>query len=368
MGAVFIILGCIVFFLMILVMRGGGLGFPWVEFYLRGKESGFGFGEINVLRKVALENRMKDPAALYWSIRQLDRCIRGSILRIRSRGKLDDLESTRFLQKLFNFRKQVEFNQPKYRSGLRSSRNMLKGQKVRIPIPGVGVFESQVVENMRQYITLAHPRGTNRLPPGHSWRNMKIDVFFWRVEDAEYYFETQVIEDLYDKKEPALHIAHSDNLIRAQKRGSVRLNISQPVSLYPLRGIEAANEIIETRQGYKGRMIDLSEDGFAVRVGGKAKAGIPVKIQLALGDDFIIMCGTVRNVTYNQKVNQSALHAQAVKPSDKMRISILTQVYGIFSAQDIPEKSAAEDVAAGEQNPDAGQKTQNDGGLSWDDI
>jgi hypothetical protein len=269
------------------------------------------------------------------------------------------------LQKLFDFRRQVEFNQPKYRTGLRSSRNILTGQRVRIPIPGVGVFDSIVVENMRKHIAIAYPK--KRLPVGHSWRNLKIDVFFWRAEDAEYYFETQVIADFFDKKEPVLHIAHSDNLLRAQKRGSVRLNISLPVSLYPLRVIEAANEIIETRQGYKGRMIDLSEDGFAVRVGGKAKAGLPIKIQLTMGDDFIIMCGTVRNVTYNQKTNQSVLHAQASKPSAKMRILVLIQVYGIFS--DAQPKSAAEDVAAGKEIESAGSEEKpssgEGSGLVW---
>ena len=367
---VLIIIGCFFLVLMILVARGGGLGFPWVEFYLRGKESGFKFSEINVLRRVAVDNDMKEPAALYWSQRQLDRCIRGTITRLRARGEMDDPDSTRFLQKLFDFRKQVEFNQPKYRTGLRSSRNMVKGQRVRIPIPGVGVFDSQVIENMRRYLAISYPRARQRLPAGHSWRNLKIDVFFWRMEDAEYYFETQVLEDFYDKKDPVLHIAHSDNLIRAQKRGSVRLGLSLPVSLYPLRNIEAANEIIETRQGFRGRMIDLSEDGFAVKVGGKAKANLPVKIQLSLGEEFIVMCGTVKNVTYDQKTNQSVLHAQATKISAKMRISVLTQVYGIFSGSRAAPRSAAEDIAAVEETPaeDVSEDTASasEDGLAWD--
>jgi hypothetical protein len=367
MIAVFAILGCAILFLMILAVKGGGLGFPWVEFYIRGKESGFKFGEINALRRVAVASRMKDPAALYWSQRQLDRCIAGSITRVRAQGDMDDPRTINFLQKLFDFRKQVEFNKPKYRTGLRTSRSMTKGQKVRIPVPGIGVFETTVVENMRRYIALAYPRG-KRLPPGHSWRNLKIDVFFWRAEDAEYYFETQVIEDLYDKKVPVLHILHSDNLVRAQKRGSVRLALALPVSLYPLRSIDAANEFIETRQGYKGRMIDFSEDGFAVRVGGKTNAGLPIKIQLALDNDFIVMCGIVKNVTYNPKINQSVLHAQASKPSAKMKIAILTQVYGIFSQK--PEQSAAEDIAGVDDASAEETETRGDSadgsGLSWD--
>ncbi|MDR1625487.1 MAG: PilZ domain-containing protein [Spirochaetia bacterium] len=370
MIAVLAILGCAVAFLMVLAAKSG-LGFPWVEFYVRGKESGFKFAEINVLRKVAVESRMKDAAALYWSQRQLDRCIAGAITRSRAQGSMDSPATISFLQRLFDFRKRVAFNQPKYRTGLRSSRSMEKGQKVRIPLPGIGVFESTVVENIRHHISLDYPKGAKRLPPGHSWKNLKIDVFFWRAEDAEYYFETKVLADDYDKKGPTLSIAHSDNLIRAQKRGSVRLAVALPVSLYPLRGIEAADEFIETRRGYRGRMIDLSEDGFAVRVGGKARAGLPIKIQLDIDEEFIVMCGVVKTVNYNKKANQSVLHAQASKPSARMKIAILTQVYGIFSRR--PEISAAEDVAGVEAKPveeaEAAETAENsagEGGLFWD--
>ena len=77
-------------------------------------------------------------------------------------------------------------------------------------------------------------------------------------------------------------------------------------------------------------MLDLSEDGFAVIVGGRAKAGLPVKIQFTLNDAPVVMCGIVKGVNYNQKNNQSILHVQAVKPSHAMKINILTYVYGIF--------------------------------------
>ena len=356
---IFSILGVIAVFLMVVVMRGGGIAFPWVEFYLRGKESGFKFSEINVLRSVAVENRLTEPASLYWSEWQLDRCIRGTITRIRAQGEMDDMKSIRFLRRLFDFRKQVEFNLPKYRSGLRSSRNMMTGQRIRIPIQGVGVFESHVVENMRKYIAIAYPTG-KRLPPGYSWRSLKIDVFFWRIEDAEYFFETKVIADYYDKKEPVLHIGHSDNLVRTQKRGSIRLSLTDSASLYPLRIIEAANEIIETRPGYKGKMIDLSEDGFAIKIGGKAKAGLPIKMQLLTNDDYVVICGTVKNVSYSQKTNQSILHVQAVKPSDKMRVTILTLVYGIFSdrrSNDNP-RFAVRNASVREKSSEAAEENQ----------
>ena len=60
---------------LILIRRAGGGRFRWLQFYLRGRESGFAFGEINLIRRVAVEARLEDPTALFWSVKQLDRAI-----------------------------------------------------------------------------------------------------------------------------------------------------------------------------------------------------------------------------------------------------------------------------------------------------
>ena len=52
----------------ILVLRAGGFSFPWIQFYVRGKESGFSFGEVNLLRRVAIANKLKNPTSLFWSV------------------------------------------------------------------------------------------------------------------------------------------------------------------------------------------------------------------------------------------------------------------------------------------------------------
>ena len=73
----------------IALRKAGGGNFPWIQFYVKGKESGFSFKEVNLLRKVAVENHLENPTTLFWSIRQLDRCIRGTIIKFRTEGKID---------------------------------------------------------------------------------------------------------------------------------------------------------------------------------------------------------------------------------------------------------------------------------------
>ncbi len=330
MWIVLAIFAVLVGLLLFYIQRNGGFGFPWVQFYVRGKEHGFSFRELNLLRRVAVENRLKNPTSLFWSERTLDRCIRGTIISFRANDKSEDEASIHFLNKLFDFRKRVEFNLPKYRLGIQSSRSMDAQQPIKITFPGGGVYTSKVVENMRKYLAVAYPRG-KPLPFGVSWQGQKISVYFWRPDDAGYYFESRVIGDYMDRNYPILHITHSDQIVRTQKRSSVRAQIDTAGQIFPLRSIQQADETYETTGGFRCKMVDISEDGAAVIVGGRAKPGLPVKIQTEMDEEQVVIAGVIKGVNFRQNKNVSVLHIEAVPPGPQMKNKILTYVYGIFA-------------------------------------
>ena len=89
----------------VVLRRAGGGSFPWIQFYTKGKESGFNFKELNLLRKIAVENRLENPTSLFWSIKQLDRSIKGVIIKLRSEGKEHGGSGAEVVSKLFDFRK-----------------------------------------------------------------------------------------------------------------------------------------------------------------------------------------------------------------------------------------------------------------------
>ena len=330
MWIAFVVIAVLLTAFLIYIQRNGGFSFPWIQFYVRGKEQGFRFWELNLLRRVAVENRLRNPTSLFWSERTLDRCIRGTIINFRAQGKEDDENAIGFLNKLFEFRKKVEFNQPKYRLGIQSSRSMVAQQHLKITLPGVqGVYTGKVVENMRRYMAISYPEG-KALPYGFSWKGQKINVYFWRVDDAGYYFESKVLGDYLDRKFPILHIAHSDQLIRTQRRSSVRAELNTTGRVFPLKSVKDADEAFGNPGGYKCKMVDISEDGAAVLIGGRAKPGLPMKIETEIGEEQIVLSGVVKGVTFKQNKNVSILHIQASPPSPVMKNRILTYVYGIF--------------------------------------
>ncbi len=343
---VLVVLFIIVTVLIVLLRRAGGGSFPWFQFYTKGKEAGFSFKEVNLLRKVAVENRLANPTSLFWSVKLLDRSIRGMIIRFHSEGTLNHEENEYFLSKLFEFRKAVELKLPKYKIGLKSTRKISARQHLKITVAGVGVYHSQVVENQRRYIAISYPEGP-KLPPGFDFKGQRIGVYFWRQEDAGYVFESKVLEDFSEKKYPLLYISHSDSLVRSQKRRSVRVPINNPAYLFPLKHINQASEEIETGRGLRCRLQDISEDGAAVYIGGRAKIGLSVKLQFKLSDSTIVMNGVVKGVNFNQKKNASVIHIQAVPPSKRMTNRILAYVYNIFGERDAKGRRNAGSVPEG---------------------
>ena len=315
-------------------LRVAGHGsFPWIQFYTKGKESGFSFREVGLLRKIAIETQLENPTALFWSIKQLNRSIKEMIIKLRSHNLMDDEESNRLLSKLYELRKRVEFDLPRYRLGLKSSRDIVPRQRMRVTLPGAGPFATMVIENRPKYLALSRPQGPG-LPDGFLWRGQQIGLHFWRTEDAGYFIRTKVINDFINQKYPIIHVAHTDDVTRSQQRRSIRAKTNLPATVYPLKTIQEANELEESAKGLRCRLMDLSEDGACLMVGGRTKAGLPIKIQFDLSARTIVMCGLVKGVSYDQKKNVSLLHVQAVPPSTKTRNYILTYVYNIFGEQE----------------------------------
>lgn len=331
-----IILGVIFILLIILVTvlrQLGGGNFPWAQFYAKGRESGFSMKEIHLLRKVAVENRLENPTSLFWSIKQLDRSIRGTITKFRNEGTVGDEENVKFIGKLFDFRRRVELNLPKYKMGLKTSRKIATHQKIKINLVGAGTYTASVVENLRKYLAISYPEGPV-LPDGFDWKGQDINVFFWRGDDAGYVFDSTVIEDFSEKNYAILHIGHSDNIVRSQKRSSVRVDVARPAQLFLLKNITEHSEVDEKSSGLRCRLIDVSEGGAALTIGGKAKVGIAIKLQFSLGPYKIRMAGTVRGVNFNPKKNQSILHMQAAPLHPIARNQLLSYVYNIFGERE----------------------------------
>ncbi len=314
--------------LMLLTFKTGSKEkYSWLEFFAKGKDAGFSFGELQLLRKLALSAELDDPTTLFWSEKQLDRCIRELIKKSEVTGESRNQETQDFLSKLYEYRKKIEFDHPRYKKGITSSRSIGETQPIKILIDGMGVYKSQVVANSDRFLTIQRPN----IPPQKGyivWKGKRLAIYFWRKDDAGYVFDSYVLDEAMARGMSVLQIAHSDSLFRTQKRRSIRARTHKPAYLY-LPPAEEPPEKIEVKPGLRCIIEDLSDTGCAITIGGKGVEGLRVKVQFEIDNQPVVMNGTVRSVDYNEEKNRSLLHVEALPLSLTTRNRILAEVFGV---------------------------------------
>lgn len=327
-----IVTGLALFFAMAPTRKGDKIhvGKGWVGFISRGLDAGFKLGQIRLLWRAASLANLEQPSQIYWSLDQLDSCIyilmdRFELLKQgRPSPSNQDL-----ISRLFDYRKRVEFNRPQYKRGIQTTRDIPFEQNLKIRDSEAGIYDSQIISNSDTYMVIAYPKG-DPLPLGFTWRGKVLNIYFWRQGDAGYFFESKLISSYHDRDDhKTLRLAHSDYLLRSQKRKSVRADCQFPGQYYRLRTAQAFSNMKETNPGQYCMVTNVSEDGAALRVSGRGKKGTPVKIQFFIKDVEIVMNGVVRTVRYDRSKDQSALHIESVPMEDLSRFSILAYVYDI---------------------------------------
>ncbi|MDR1862871.1 MAG: PilZ domain-containing protein [Treponema sp.] len=318
----------------------------WFRFYAKGKEAGFSFKEIEMLRSLAVKSGLEDPLSLFYSQNQLDLCIRAMVRGMRLSGGGDEQGSQDFLSRLYDYRQQIAIDEPEVKNDISDSRQIGGGQALRVLVPGSGVYKSRVIKNTNQYITISRPSGNTPASGTLSWGGLKISVYFWREDDAGYVFDSEVLDEVYSKGLASLKIAHAETLFRTQERKSVRVKIHKSAFLYLLADDEEADKL-EVNPGLKCFLEDLSDTGCAVTVGGKAENGLRIKVQFAMNNAPIVMGGTVRHAEYTEEDNRSLLHIEADPLPTEIRNHILGEVFGMLpeKEEDLPFRLLDEEAS-----------------------
>ena len=328
-----------------------------IKFYAAGLDQKFSMPEIASLWNLARLCDLEEPISLYYSVPALSRCITHIIEDAQDKGIQDTPKVQEFLSKLYKYRTKIEIDSSQ-KNGLESTKDLDKGQKLRVIFPGKGLHESEIINSGRDLvIKLPTQKGIIKYK-GDEWENQDISVYLWRKGDANYVFDSRVLSAGVFNGQSALFITHSDKMLRAQKRRSVRCECHVPAQLYIIKEKIINYSTVETAPGYRCILEDISEDGAMIRIGGKAVSNIQIKLQFELEETFILMFGIIKAVEYNAEINQSRVHFECTHIEPTMKNFILSFVYKV-----LPEKQ--------KEIFEAIQETENDAkemGDSPDDV
>jgi c-di-GMP-binding flagellar brake protein YcgR len=334
-----IIIVAVVFVIIAVVvwrLRGGKDKFPWYEFFSRGRKEGFSFKEIRFLKKIAISNKLQKPQSIFWSTRQLDRCLRPAIRKINADKNMSREYKLAMINKLLDLRKKAEFNLPKYQKRIRNTNALLPRQKLIVRERTYGSFVSWVVEVNRRYLVITQPSGQSGWR-SLKWTGRKINLYFWRMEDAGYSFETKVQQQISHEEYPLMYLIHSNKLKRVQKRQSVRVQANIRANFYPVgySPADKGGKPFISKKKHVAKIIDLSDTGCAMIAGKGLKQNAKLKLDFFLSEEKrIVALGSIVNVSSTKDERVERYHLMFLKIGQLSKINILLYVYNIFGERE----------------------------------
>jgi c-di-GMP-binding flagellar brake protein YcgR len=333
-----IILIVVLIAVLVIVMRlrGGKKKFPFFEFYSKGRKEGFSFKEIGFLKQIAIQNKLDKPQAIFWSTRQLDRCLRPAIQQINANERMTPDQKMHIINKLLELRKKAEFNLPKYHKRIRDTSALLPRQKLIVREQKYGTFVSWIIENNRKYLVVTQPSGQKEAE-ALIWTGKKVNVYFWRQEDAGYEFESKVQDQIPHEEYPLIYLQHSQKLERKQKRKSVRVETRINAKFYPVvvPAGEGAQRPVISERGHVAKIVDLSESGCAMLAGRGLKKNTRLKVDFLLTDTKrIVALGIIVNISNTADDRVQRYHIMFTRIGPQSRNNILLYVYNIFGERE----------------------------------
>jgi c-di-GMP-binding flagellar brake protein YcgR len=305
---------------------------PFSQFQRAVVAAGFTLQETEILYDLALSANLENPTAFLMSYKSLDTVISLAIQKFAALEKNKYPAAQEFLGKLLERRKRITIQKINARKILSGSREIPSGQNVQVVLAGVGVFTTQVVPHS-SYFAILSPI-VRDLPVDFNWKDTKVTIFFRKINDGEYSFNTTIVQEIEDEKNGdfVLLMRHQVPLFHAQKRSSIRGVFKKQAYIYPI-GDDTGKTFAESKPC---TLSDISDEGCSLIMEGKVTMPRSVIIQITLGGQLISINGECRNIQYNRMKNISRLHIKAESiPRDTKNI-ILSVIFGIVREADDP--------------------------------
>ena len=306
----FFILISLLLIISFISMSNGKGGIVNPDFVAKGKESGLSIKEIRMLKKAADILKLQKPLTILGSVNNVDNAIL-RLNKILEECDFNNYEIIDLLEELHSYRKNIELEKINKRSGITSSRELSINQYIKITVgnlenPILGII-SEINPN---YISVKLKNETV-VKPGINW-NGPINVYLWRKNDAGYFFESKVIET----KSPLIwNISHTSDLIRSQKREDIRVEVEISCYVYELEDISKSNSNPMGFTGTFAQLKNISEGGAAFLTNGKVVLDTALKIEFKLEERIIVLCGIVKDSSYNKLNNISYVRIKVINPS-----------------------------------------------------
>jgi len=244
----------------------------WEAFYAKTKDIGLTSVEIKMLEAMVMESRLSNADALLTSAQVFENSREAYY---DSRGGVSGMTDVS-LRSFRAIRGRLGFSPLPVETPFTTTRQFTAGLRVVIEVPSLNVASSAQVEEVdeRTWIVANPFEAKQGLKEG-----LVVRLALTRGGDAEYGIETEI-----DKvNERSLVLRHTRRLTRRQLRNWVRVDVSLPAM---------ANVMPKEGDTYpplpiKGRVVDLSGGGLALRLPVQLQVGARLTVEFQLNETLI---------------------------------------------------------------------------------
>lgn len=336
MGAETILLyllgGFIVFMILVRIgfaIKYRGMQYSWFSFKREGEKMGLVKKDIRMLRDIAYRNKLPYFNSIYTSLRILDDCIINVVQQIKETD-LDPAEKHRQIEEIFLLRSKMDNIFSALKQNVTTSRKLPHKTKLRLDFEGIGQYDSLLAINNPESFAVVMPLDDINTD-AFSWLKRKVRVAFNITDDAEYVMFTKVMDEAATEKHGLLFLAHTNRIIRQQKRAFKRNDANISVDIYTLRIVNEGSKKkikVGAKTNFNGLITNLSAGGVAIRAGGTLRENSLVKLEFSLDfkhDDTVI--GRVIGNSAIPNSSDRMLHIKFERITKKTRNRIFEYIY-----------------------------------------
>lgn len=306
-----------------------GMQYSWYSFKREGERIGLEKTDIRMLRDIAYRNKLPYFNSIYSSLRILDDCIINVVQQIKE-SDYDPAVKHQQIEDIFMLRSKMDNIFSAMKQNVTSSRKLPHKTRLFLDFEGIGHYESLLAINNPESFAVVMPLEDINTD-AFSWIKKKVRVAFNVTDDAEYVMFTKVTDEAATEKHGLLFLAHTNRIIRQQKRAFKRNDANISVDIYTLRVVTSGGKKkiqVGAKTNFNGLITNLSAGGVAIRAGGTLRENTLVKLEFSL--DFKHDDTVIGRVIGNSPIPNSSdrmLHIKFERITKKTRNRIFEYIY-----------------------------------------
>jgi c-di-GMP-binding flagellar brake protein YcgR len=301
------------------------------------KSMGLTAVQVETLERLVEATKIRQPFLVFSSASLLDDVLRRGLYSLEANRAASEGEREAHKAVIFGIKQGIERN-ARRGTVLRSTHLVKPGQVLAVGTESGGRFQSRVVSNMKDFLTILAPAAD-----GARWpRGTPVDIYFWREGDAGYTFRSKVLGYDTVKGSSCVLVQHSKTLRKEQRRKARRKQLLRACFYYPVRIADAGGQrraVIEHTLRGLGTVVDLSTGGCAIQTLSPYEPGRLVMVEFDIERKTPIRAfGKVRGVR-RQGVRGGVMHIMYTRVTRQYLNRICEFVYDFSKPRTVAEAS-----------------------------